>query len=346
MAKNLTIILGAGASHSLNPGGKVLDNQGYRPPLTKDIFGKNREFRIILRSFPLAEILASDIDRQLRQNKPGVGLEQILESYEKELKNGKNNLITRQFLQIPLYLNELFGKISTGFTSQPDEYNTLVNLTLKSLDGVLFLTLNYDNLLEIPLSKNYGVDFSKEKHYINEKWRLVKLHGSINWYKEFSSRKEQEPTDAKYFDLLKTSTLPLSLENSFTLTSMNGYGRRYFGRVPVYPAITVPVNGKYDINCPELHQKAARDFLSTCNNYLIVGTSGNDRDLFDMLKDNAKSGKVLVVGKEENDTGKTREKFMTAVPQFQRNISIYFHNRGFSEFVDSGELDNFLVRLR
>ena len=78
--EKLTVIIGAGASHSLNPDPKALDDQGYRPPLATDIFRGNTEFRRILNRYPLAEILASDIDRKIRQNKQGVGLEQILKA--------------------------------------------------------------------------------------------------------------------------------------------------------------------------------------------------------------------------------------------------------------------------
>lgn len=95
MPKKLTIILGAGASHSLNPDSKSLDNQGFRPPLAKDIFKGNSEFRRILNKYPLAEVLASDIDRRIRQNKDGVGLEQILKTYEQLLVAGKDTAITR-----------------------------------------------------------------------------------------------------------------------------------------------------------------------------------------------------------------------------------------------------------
>ncbi len=343
MPKKLTIILGAGASHSLNPDPKSLDNQGYRPPLARDIFAGSREFRGILNKYPLAEILASDIDRRIRQNKDGVGLEQILKTYEQFLRDGKDGAITRQFLQIPLYLNELFGEITTHFTKQPDEYNNLVNLALSHLDEVLFLTLNYDNLLEIPLSRNFDIDFSKEEHYIKQEgWSLVKLHGSINWYKQFSSFQIQDKNDGEYFRLLKTSSLPIPLQENFVLISMNGYGNKYISDTPVYPALTVPVDGKYDINCPESHQEKARKFLADCHNYLIIGTSGNDQDLLDLLKSHVRSARVMLVGREEERIRETKRKFMDAVPQFQNSIDTFYHQRGFSMFVESGKLDEFL----
>ena len=352
MAKKLTVILGAGASYGLNPvnpvshGGKPLDNENYRPPLAKDIFHGSREFRAILNKYPLAETLASDIDRRIRQNKDGIGLEQILKNYQTLLTQGNDTLVTRQFLQIPLYLNELFGEISTHFTKQPDEYNTLVNLCLTNVDEVLFLTLNYDTLLEIPLSRNFGTDFNGENNYIeNKEWALVKLHGSVNWYKQFTSYQFQEANDREYFGILKRSALPLPLAKDFTFVSMRDHAYKYVGNAPVYPAITVPVDGKYDLNCPESHLEKAKEFLSDCHNYLIVGTSGRDKDLLDLLKSHASGGRILLIGGSDQGVKSARENFMLHIPQFQSNFDTFYHASGFSVFVDSGKLDEFLERL-
>ena len=345
MAKKLAIILGAGASHSINQDHKLSDNQNYRPPLVTDIFRGNREFRAILHKYTLAEGLASLIDSKIRQNKDGMGLEQILKEYQDSLDVGERSLITNNFLEIPLYLNELFGEIGVNFTTQPDEYNSLVLLALDKIDDVLFLTLNYDVLLEIPLSHNFNIDFSQETDYTNHKgWSLIKLHGSSNWYKPFS-KQTGILGDSEYFRLIRDSQLPLSLQNSFKFFNLYERARKYDDLTAIYPAITVPVAGKYQINCPVSHEKRAKEFLSDCQNYLIIGTSGKDQDLLDLLKQNAKGGKALAIGRHEDSTNKTRENVMLAAPQFQFNFDVYFHPRGFTQFIDSGELERFLNNL-
>ena len=348
MAKKLTVILGAGASHSLNPVHKRNDAEAFRPPLSKNIFMQSGEFQTILHKYPLAEILASDIDRKIKQNKPGIGLEQILKDYEEKMSKGAEPITSRQFLQIPLYLNTLFGKISTHFTNQPDEYNNLVTSTLDIMDEVLFLTLNYDNLLEIPLSAIFGIDFTNESHYVNEKnWSLVKLHGSTNWYRKFSDEQSigYSPSEENYFSLLKRALVPLSLQDEFYFVGMRSHSIKHIDNIPVYPAITVPVDGKYEINCPSAHELKAKEFISDCSNYLIIGTSGKDQDLLDLLKKNAKPGKVLVVGRGENSTSETRNSIIKANPQFQKNTDVYFHSNGFAQFILDGKLEEFLDSL-
>lgn len=346
MAKLLTIILGAGASHSINLDPRSVDDQGYRPPLAQEIFKDSREFRGILHKYEQAEILSSDIERKIKQNREGIGLEQILKDLEEQLKRGNDTHKIRQFLQVPLYLQHLFGEITVNYTKRPDEYNILVNEALSKLDRILFLTLNYDNLLEIPLSKISNTDFSSENEYIKDKkWMLVKLHGSINWSKKFAGITHADPSDNEYFRLLATSNLPLMLSDKFLISNMKSYAIKYSERTPVYPAITVPVDGKYEINCPPSHIQKAKEFLSDCNNYLIIGTSGRDQDLLDMLKENVKGGKVLIVGTSEESTNKIRENFMLNIPRYQSNTAIFYHERGFSEFVESGKLDKFLDEL-
>ncbi|MBL7150860.1 SIR2 family protein [Candidatus Microgenomates bacterium] len=347
MSKKLTIILGAGASYSQNTDPKPLDHQEYRPPLTQGIFSRSRSFGAILHKYPLVETIASDINRRLKQNKPREGLEQILRSYEERLLQGEDSIITRQFLQVPLYLNDLFGEVSQHFTTQPDEYNTLVSQAVDHADQILFLTLNYDTLLEIPLSINFSVDFSKSSHYTsNPKWMLVKLHGSINWYRGFNSYQMSGTEENDYFENLKSQTLPLSLSDKYMMTAIPGHQHKFIGNSPTYPAITIPVDGKYKLSCPPEMLERAKSFLKECENFLIIGTSGNDKDLLDLLKENAKGGNTLIVGCEEESTKRTNANFLNTVPQLGGIVNRYFHKRGFSEFVDSGELDNFLVRLR
>jgi len=347
MNKKLTIILGAGASHSQNIDPEPLDRQEFRPPLTQGIFSRSRSFGAILHKYPLAETIASDINRRLKQNKPGEGLEQILRSYEERLSKGEDSAITRQFLQVPLYLNELFGEVSQHFTHKPDEYNTLVNQVLDHTERILFLTLNYDTILEIPLSRIFAVDFSKPSHYISDsKWMLVKLHGSVNWYRGFNSYQMASNDESQYFENLKNQKLPLSLSDNYMMVAIPGHQHKFIGNSPTYPAITIPVDGKYETSCPPEILEKAKSFLKECENFLIIGTSGSDRDLLDLLKENAKGGNTLIVGREEENTKRTNANFLNAVPQLGGVANRYFHKRGFSEFVDSGELNDFLFRLR
>lgn len=334
---NLTIILGAGASAGLNINKNALDSQIWRPPLVSDIFRNENQYRAILRKYPRAETLVSSIEIEIKR---GVNLETVLKKYDEECKAKKNVFEIKQYLEIPLYLNEIFCNISTLFTSKPDEFNALVNEVLKVTDEVLFLTTNYDTILEIPLSRIFNVDFSKESHYLNKKWALVKIHGSTNWYKKFNLYTKQ--TD--YFTLLEQSPYPLPLDEEYILVPRYKPSTKFFNGVPVYPCITNPVDGKYDLNCPQSHIGYASEFLKKCQNYLFIGSSCRDKDLLDLLKSNVAGGKVSLIDISSKITQENIDRLIYNVPQLT-NIFAYENINGLTLYIQKGHLDKFLKQL-
>lgn len=338
MAKKLTVILGAGASASVfNSHPNTL-----KSPIADELF--NQDYRVFLERYPLAEILGNTLVRKLRQNN-STGLEKLLKYYNNQLEKGKDTPPIREFLQMRPYFRDLFGSVTNRFsTATPYEFSNLVNaVTEANIKEVLFLTLNYDNLLETVLSRIEGLGFSKEEDYINRKWSLVKLHGSINWAKKFKT--EYRPASIStetYVEFLRTVSLPLDLETAFLFMNFKATeNNNFYDNYPIYPALTVPVYGKYEFNCPESHLKRAKTILSECKNYLIIGTSGKDKDLMDLLKDNVRDGNVLLVGREKKNTVSVKRRFESSVPQFKGKIKTYLSGNGFTGFVDQ-ELEKYI----
>lgn len=346
MSGTVVIILGAGASHAVNLSARPGDNPAYRPPLTREIFGRSHEFESILQKFPLAQILSSEIDRRIRRSSQN--LEEILRSYSDQLAKGVDDHITRQFLQIPVYLNSLFGEISTHFTRNPDQYADLVNMALSRSSRVLFLTLNYDVLLEIPLARIHGIDFSNEAQYVSDKWVLTKLHGSVNWYRRFKSPRARfaTPDLLNYLEHLRTVHLPLDLDDTIHIVRMWTHGLFYIDEIPTYPALTVPVVGKYELNCPPGLLERTVDFLRKCENYLVIGTSATDRDLLELLNQHCNAGRLWVVGRSEESTQQALRNVLDAAPKLREDTSVFFHQNGFAEFVDGGRMEEFFSTLR
>lgn len=345
MPGTVAIILGAGASHAVNLGARPGDNAAYRPPLTREIFGRSHVFESILQKFPLAQILSSEIDRRIRRSNQN--LEEILRSYSDQLAKGVDDHITRQFLQVPVYLNSLFGEISTHFTRNPDQYADLVNTALRRSSRVLFLTLNYDVLLEIPLARIHGIDFSSEAQYVSDRWVLNKLHGSVNWYRKFRGPRIRFASDLlNYLEYLRVVHLPLDLDDTIHIVRMWAHGTFYIDEIPTYPALTVPVVGKYELNCPPGLLERTVDFLKKCENYLVVGTSATDRDLLELLSQHCNEGRLLVVGRSEEATQQAQRNILGAAPKLCEDASVFFHQNGFAEFVDGGRMEEFFSTLR
>lgn len=346
--KKLTVILGAGASASINQlasfESDYIDNAQFKPPLTNNIFNAGRIPNNILTQYPLALVLSSDIVRKIKQNKNGIGLEQILKQYQETIEKNGQDFIRRQFLQIPLYLNNLFGEVGENFTKRPDEYNILVNLVLDKVDKVLFLTTNYDTLLEIPLGNIFDFDFANEDQYINDKWSLVKIHGSTNWYRRFRQFSlPPELNEASYLKMLANTSYPLQLEDQITVLSRPSFKNRFMSNIPLYPVITVPVDGKYEINCPTKHKEKAEEFISDCENYLIIGSSGKDADLLELISKNTKKANFLIVGRNAQSVKLVQDNFQKGLSSIKEsNFDVYFSENGFSDFIAKGVLDSYL----
>jgi hypothetical protein len=115
---------------------------------------------------------------------------------------------------------------------------------------------------------------------------------------------------------------------------------------PIYPALTVPVDGKYEFNCPPAMVDYAKEFIADCENYLIIGNAGNDKDLLDLLKENAKGGHTLLVGRDQLSVETAMLKFLRGAPPLSRGVDQYYHSKGFSEFVTSDKFEEYLAQLR
>jgi len=96
-------------------------------------------------------------------------------------RDSNNRFTRRRCRQIPLYLQHVLDRASRtdgdGYTEEPDNYNALINAAL-DFESVLFLTLNYDTLLDDRLFLYWSLDELSDYVGSDPTWALVKLHGS------------------------------------------------------------------------------------------------------------------------------------------------------------------------
>ncbi len=335
VGKKLTVILGAGASHDLVSTQVTRVDSRYQPPLAADLFAYRETFATILDNYPRARALTATVATRVAG---GESPEAVLRAVR---DSGQPHLV-RQFRHLPLYLQELFRTISDNYTTEPANYTVLMNSVLGSdFERVAFVTLNYDLFLEKSLE---GIDGSQPTHIdeyaaAERKWMLIKLHGSADWGRvvlNTSSRREANLDVA--LELIDQLTLE---EDQLSEIQITG-GRRWDGNKLIYPAMTVPVDGKYEYNCPASHVESLEQFLTACDNFLIIGVSGQDDDLLDLLAENVKRcTHVAIVGLTK--AGEVDARFADHVPAFA-GVSRETYREGFSSFV-KGQLEQFLQRL-
>lgn len=178
------VILGAGASKDVHNGSAPILLQGnYRPPLARDLFAisTHPEYFAVLQRYPGAQSLAAVL------SPPSDSSGFDLESRLRELAEHPDERVRQQFKQVPPYLRDLLWFASYQYTPTPGTYLQLVYALLAdSPHHVLFLVLNYDTLLEQALAQFDGTFiYDSITAYVREdrQSKVVKLHGSINWFK-------------------------------------------------------------------------------------------------------------------------------------------------------------------
>lgn len=346
MGKQLTVIVGAGASYDLIPGlggtslatANATVNPDYQPPMAADLFKYRRTFQGILENYPRARSLAATIGIRVTR---GEGLEAVLRS----LRDSTEENIVRQFRQIPLFLQELFGDISDYHTSEPVNYTHLMNQVLISdYEKVAFVTLNYDLFLEKSLAGVDGAKFDSLDSYVptGRRWMLVKLHGSVNWARRV--RTDPKPVnDDQVLRIVDENPVEDHLAEDIEFLP-NRQERWTHEAGLLYPAIAVPVEGKYGFVCPPAHVDALERFLPSCQNYLVIGVSGRDQDLLDLLHTRVKKcSELMIVG--GGDVAEVASRLTTKVQFFGGRRAVTAAG-GFSRFIMNETLEEFLARLK
>ena len=343
MGDQLTVILGAGASYDLVPKGLATVRTDYQPPLTKDLFaGGNPRFDEILVKYPEALVLAATIRIETDTKNANV---KPLETVLKSLSESTDPNIARQFLQVPLYLQELFGSVSEKYTELPVNYSRLVSQVMTAhFEKVAFVTLNYDLLLDKAIEAFTAESIDSLEAYVRpaKKWLLVKLHGSVNWATCLANGMGGHPrNDTGVLSAVRELSGASAIHGP--LKYLSHHGERLGGPTGddlLYPAMAIPVQGKYGFVCPDEHVSALKEFLSSCENFLVIGTSGKDKDLLDLL--NASIGRcsnLAIVG--QADVESTYRRFRGHVPKLGATGAIY-GTHGFTGFVRE-LLDDFIL---
>ncbi len=339
------VILGAGASYDVGGKGSPLD-ASFRPPLAIDLFNieKHGAYWNILRRYSGAKFLGQ---RLARKSASGIiDIERELREYAKH----PNKEIREAFKHIPAYLRDLLFSVSTVYTAVPSSYVELVQTLLADYEhDVLFLTLNYDNLLEqaLTLFNSSKFQFSDINQYADKSRnvKVVKIHGSINWFRRLPGGQGVDwysiVADLDIFEQLTEGDILIA-------DAVNTVRDKVLENHKLYPILTAPLAGKglIDVVCPDSHITAAKQFMTDCNKFLIIGTSGLDEDLLELLDttiDPMQGHLVDIVGKHKGatDAQSRFEKGVRAFHKMHGTTMMTIYKEGFQNYLESQEFQKF-----
>lgn len=340
------VILGAGASCDVYNGGAPIHRKEFCPPLARELFDleKHPAYWNIIEPYPGAATISSYLTPKARSNE--FNLEQELAA----LAHHHDAQVREHFKHVPPYLRDLLYQASHAYVPYPSCYIQLAyELLAQTPHELLFLILNYDDLLEQALTRfdDKTYQFQEIGSYIvsTRRAKVVKLHGSINWFKLIGPRQSlswrhhvsstdvlQKPPDNEIYvwnkPLNATLTQDIAIESNW-----------------VYPVLTAPLAGKKseDMVCPDKHVSVAKEFLAACHKFLIIGTSGLDEDLLLLLNSAVRHPQAQmclhIVDINDEQAHRTLTRFAERVEGF-RNVQPasgnMMHTTGFRNYV-SGE---------
>jgi hypothetical protein len=326
----LVVITGAGASHDATQ--RRPHRAEFRPPLVSGLFSEHDEFTSILGHYPDAQTLAGDLIYALNIDTRG------LEAYlHDNILNSEHAYDRRRYRTIPLYLQHLLTECSRNFTPHPINYDRLINAALRKAEHVLFLTLNYDALLDSRL--HHHTPIARMSDYIREDlpWALVKLHGSVDWMRQILNDPPQADGYAAYVSALGEELRvgdPIVLRarspaETPPVEDMRVGGGQYF-----YPALSVPLGPDDELNCPPEHRDFASQRLEQADGLHIisVGYSGLDSGLLNLLAESKNELRSLLAINPD----------ATAAREAANRIAGAFKREAHDGMMYAGTFDNFV----
>lgn len=294
------VILGAGASYDSifnhNYDGDLLR---WCPPLGKDLFSYKPLCNELLNTYPGAESFRSEVNyckdiEELFQDKYTLAHE----------ANGVNILL--QIINVQYYLQHLFSEISKKYVGfGPSNYDTLIRQAqdyhIKTGEEVLFVTFNYDTLLEKSFEKILKIPIKDVRDYIAYPIKIIKPHGSCNWMKRINIDKNAGPIHMNgiadfLYDMTNIASVMNAIASSnedfvlFDQPIIDYRHEKYFA----FPQLLIPLKAKDDFILPVDHLETLKKGLEKVNDILIIGWKANEESFYNFMKENTYSTSLRV----------------------------------------------------
>ena len=346
--KRAAVVIGAGASFEVHNGTVPVLDPELRPPVARQLF--ESRFWNYRRHYPGAEVLGAELGRLAMSQDESFDLEARLTAYA----TSGDERTRRAFKDIPPYLRDVLVSVNTKYVPSPTNYINLVRRLLH--DGtheVFFIVLNYDTLLERALARyDRSLAISSMDDYVvrTRQARVIKVHGSTNWAIPIPGTGRGEDQRRSWMDALDEFEPAMAAGDQIVLDEQTeaslGWRHPNSGRY-LYPRLTAPLRGK-TFSCPDGHTKRLQEFLAECHKFLIIGTSGLDDDLLELMGESTSGNGYVVSYVDKGDQpAKVRERFEGKVPSFRatgpKSPQSKLFAGGSTSYLDTEALEAFLA---
>jgi len=329
-------VFGAGASYDSFATAPPPSEANFRLPLANHLFDHHR-FKNVIAQFPEFHGVVQDLQR------PKVNVEAELERIQNDAGDHPERLsqlaAVRYYLQTMLWERQNLWE--ENVTAGASNYITFLDQIRKAKpakEKVCLVTFNYDTLLEkaIPIS---GFKIAHMKNYISSQYKIVKLHGSVDWAREVTHM-EEGPPEARIREII--ANFPFlnadgRISRAFEVVDGNPFER---GPSPWFPAIAIPVVNKSGFECPTAHVNEMETCLRQVTKVVAIGWRATEFEFLNrMAKGLGKKVPILVVSSNEESARKI----------VLRMVDVFGHagvvrpnihpaeSKGFSDFLFSPE---------
>jgi hypothetical protein len=300
----LMVIFGAGASYDSVPScpptvPKYRSRDEpfcYRPPLASDLFDNRELFVEALQRFPRCQPVVPYLEARRGESTVERELERLQSEAVEFPERHRQLAAVRYYLQFIIRecVRMWNGKLARGITN----YKTLfdhIECRRKHGERVCLVTFNYDMMLEEALP-TIGLEVKSLYDYIShETYKLIKLHGSVNWGREVDTGIVSVRERNAYQIAAELIEKAPELKVSRRYRLVNECPIAKYEHIPLVPAIAIPVETKQDYECPDEHLDLLKKLLPSVTKILVVGWRATESHFLRLLADSlAGDVKVLV----------------------------------------------------
>ncbi len=303
------IIFGAGASYySLHTkyNSNSSENELWKPPLANEIFSNRVNFIEILKNFDGAMSLKSQAI-----------LHPDLEEYFQELwdfaNDNNDNLSFAKIINTQYFLQKLFMSISDQYGNLGDSNYDVIsnfanNYSICKKSEILFVSFNYDILLERALERVLKIKFNSIDDYLKYNIKYIKPHGSCNWFRNFGRRigkgsigsitgiNPEFFTKKLYEGSTSYEIIEQNLNEEFVLRNQFNTNE-HFG----LPQLLIPIKNKDEFVLPPNHFEYLENYLEKVEEILIIGWKGTEEKFKNVLRNKLKDKNVNIIAITNGD---------------------------------------------
>jgi hypothetical protein len=293
----LLVIFGAGASYdsvlhlpppSFHTGGQsnfgvsILQerqpHEDSRPPLANQLFDDRALFVQVMNDYGACKPLVN----LLRGN---VHVERQLAKFEEEAKTFPPRY--SQLAAIRYYLHHMLWNCQNNwfnFHQGITNYITLLDVIdrwrYEHVEQVCYVTFNYDTMVERSMTDLWGCTFDKfDKYTSNSRFKLIKLHGSIDWGLQLKNF----PPSTKPADII-TDVGMLGIDVSQNYRKVHRPPVAFDDGTFGFPALAIPVEKKNEFLCPPEHLRVLAEVIPKVTRIITIGWRATEQDFLTMLK--------------------------------------------------------------